>query len=262
MADQKKYTTKLVNSRVLIIGGSSGMGYGVAEACLESGAIVTISSSNPTRVNTSVESLRKSYPSASSNVHGLVVDLSKPETLESEIEKLFKETAKSMEGRKLDHVIFTAADALSMMPLSEMTMPKILQVGQIRFFAPLMVGKYCAQYLVSSPKSSYTITTGSVSERPVPNWSVVGSYAGGHHSMVRNLALDMKPIRVNGISPGVVDTDMWQMGEEEKKAFFKQCEERMATGVAGRPEDVVESFLAVLKDCNMDGAVARTDGVL
>lgn len=85
MSDQKKYSNKLEDSRVLIIGGSSGIGYSTAEACLEYGALVTIASSNASRVGTAVSKLQSSYPSSRSRVHGQVVDLSKSDTLESEL---------------------------------------------------------------------------------------------------------------------------------------------------------------------------------
>ena len=78
--------------------------------------------------------------------------------------------------------------------------------------------------------------------------------------MVRNLALDLKPIRVNGVSPGVVDTELWRMSEEEKKAFLKGLADKLPVGRPGRVEDVAESYLAVLRDGNMDATVVRTDG--
>lgn len=260
MADQKKYTDKLANSRVLVIGGSSGIGYAVAEACVEHGAIVHISSSNPSRIETAITKLLSAYPSAKSRVRGTPVDLSSPTTLESEIEKLFKDAVKDMPEQQLDHVIFTAADPLAVMPLKELSVEKILKAGQIRFVAPLLIAKFLPAYLPGTPNSSYTITTGGISEKPAPNWSVIGAYAGGHHSMVRNLALDLKPIRVCGVSPGAVDTELWTMPEEAKQKMFSAVASKMGTGQVGRPEDVAESYLAILKDRNMDGSMIRTDG--
>jgi NAD(P)-dependent dehydrogenase (short-subunit alcohol dehydrogenase family) len=260
MSDAKKYTAKLASSRVLILGGTSGIGFCVAEACLESGAVVTISSSNPDRISSAVSRLKASYPSASDRIKGVACDLSSPDTLESELEKMFKETTKGSEDGKLDHVIYTAGDALSIIALKDLSMPKILQAGQIRFFAPLLLAKFLPTYLVQSRKSSYTITTGSISEKPIPDWSVVASFAGGHHSMVRNLALDLKPIRVNGVSPGVVNTELWRMDKEEKETFLEGLGKKMPTGVPGDPSDVAESYLAILKDGNMDGNMVRTDG--
>ncbi|KAF1361710.1 NAD(P)-binding protein [Lizonia empirigonia] len=230
MSDQKKYSNKLQGSHVLIIGGSSGIGFCTAEACLEHGAVVTIASSNSSKIDAAVSKLQSSYPSARSNIHGSTVDLSKSETLELELKTLFEQTV------------------------------NILKAGQIRFFAPLLVAKFIRRYVKNSHKSSYTITTGSISERPMPDWSVIGSFAGGHHSMVRNLALDLKPIRVNGVSPGVVDTELWSMSREQKDKLMEQMSKKMATGTPGKPEYVAESFLSCMKDYNMDGAMVRTDG--
>ncbi|KAF2032110.1 short chain dehydrogenase [Setomelanomma holmii] len=262
MSDLTKYTSKLASSRILIIGGSSGIGFAVAAACLEHDALVAISSSNASRVDAAVKKLQSSYPSKSSNIVGLTVDLSKSSTLESELKTLLDGTVSKIGGqsKKLDHVVFTAGDALATIPLAEMSMEKVLQAGQIRFFAPLMLAKYLPSYLEPSYKSSYTVTTGAVSEKPIPNWSVIGSYAGGHHSMVRNLALDLKPLRVNGISPGVVNTELWRMSDEQKEKVMKFHGEHLATGRAGQPEDVAESYLALLKDWNMTGSMVRTDG--
>ncbi|KAF2847378.1 short-chain dehydrogenase/reductase-like protein SDR [Plenodomus tracheiphilus IPT5] len=257
MSDSTKYASKLRNARVLVIGGSSGLGFCVAEACLEYGAIVTVSSSNQDRVANAVSRLQTSYPSAKDRVFGVQVDLSKAETLEDELKELLERTKEKNEGKRLDHVVFTAGDALAMIQLEDMTMPKILAAGQIRFFAPLLLAKFLPSYLHPSYTSSYTITTGGVSEKPIPDWSVIGSYAGGHHSMVRNLALDMKPIRVNGVSPGAVKTELWGDTTEEKMQNFGQ---KMMTGRVGQPEDVAESFMACLKDGNMSGSMVRTDG--
>lgn len=260
MPDQSKYSSKLLGSRILIIGGSSGIGFCIAEACLEYGALVTIASSRVSKVKVAVSNLQASYPSAKLNIHGLTVDLSKSDTLESELRNLFEQTVKNTGGEKLDHVIFTAGDTPTIMKLADMTMESILKAGQIRFFAPLLAAKFVPKFVKNSHESSYTITTGSVSERPIPDWSVIGSFAGGHHSMVRNLALDVKPIRVNGVSPGVVDTEMWKMPKGEKDKLMEEMSKKMATGTPGRPENVAESFLSCMRDYNMDGAIVRTDG--
>ncbi|KAF1957882.1 short chain dehydrogenase [Byssothecium circinans] len=263
MADQAKYTTRLQNARILIIGFSSGLGYGVAEACLEHGAHVVGASSNPTRISAAISALQTAYPTKKSHIHGLRVDLSNIDTLEQELVKLFRAAVDKIgtEAGKLDHVIFTAGDALSTTKIQDLNINNIIKAGSVRFFAPLLAAKQVQKYLVASSRSSYTITTGSVSERPIPDWSVVASYAGGLHSMVRNLAVDLKPVRVNGISPGAVDTELWgKMGEEEKRVLFERLGRGLLVGRVGSVGDVVESYLAVLKDGFMDGVVVRSDG--
>ena len=76
-------------------------------------------------------------------------------------------------------MIYTAGDALAQMSLESVDFGKIKQAGMVRFFGPLLVAKHAASYLTGGPKSSITLTTGAVSERPIQNWSVVNSYATG-----------------------------------------------------------------------------------
>lgn len=89
---------KLQNKHVLVIGGTSGLGFAVAEASLASGAHVTVSSSNPSRVESTVQKLKSSFPDAI--VAGHVCDLSKP-TVEQDIEALFAKVG------KVDHIVYT-----------------------------------------------------------------------------------------------------------------------------------------------------------
>jgi len=147
-----------------------------------------------------------------------------------------------------------------MTPLDEATLPAIQQAGMTRFFAPLIVAQHAARVLPKTPASSLVLTTGSVSERPMPNWVVINSYATGLHGMTRGLALDMKPIRVNLVSPGAVHTPMWDgMGKEAYEAFQKELSAKTTTGVFGRAEDVAESFMGLLRDNNISGSVVSTN---
>jgi NAD(P)-dependent dehydrogenase (short-subunit alcohol dehydrogenase family) len=79
--------------------------------------------------------------------------------------------------------------------------------------------------------------------------------------MTRNLALDIKPIRVNLVSPGAVDTELWdQLSREEREKLFASMEKGTLTGRVGAVEDVVEQFLALIRDKNVTGSIVRSDG--
>ena len=257
---EPKYTNKLKGTRVLIVGGTSGLGYGVAEALLEhSAAHIIISSSNPTRVKDTISTLKKSYPNASTKIDGFPCNLGDEATLEQNIKELFEKLP--LEGQKLDHVVYTAGDSLATKKLAEVDFAFIKKAGMVRFFAPLLVAKQAANYLNASAASSFTLTTGGVAEHPIPDWTVVGSYATGLMGMARSLALDLKPIRVNAISPGAVDTQLWKgMSEEQKEKMFEGLKSTMTTGGIGQVVDVVESYLYVMKDKNVSGSVISTNG--
>lgn len=153
--------------------------------------------------------------------------------MERNIEELFEKAG------KVDHIVFTAGEKLSTLPLSEYSLEMMQKAGQIRFFAPLLVAKVGKKYLSPGPTSSITLTTGAVAEKPIANWSVPASYAAGLHGMTRNLALDLKPVRVNLVSPGAVDTELWDvmgMSGEQKQGMFKGIGEKMLTGKIGQRE--------------------------
>lgn len=131
----------------------------------------------------------------------------------------------------------------------------------VRFFAPLFIGKHAPQYLNPGPASSLVFTTGAVSERPIPDWTVVGSFATGLQGMVRGMALDLAPIRVNLVSPGGVDTDLWaNFSKEQKEEMFNEMAQKTTVGSVGKVEDVVESYLYLMKDQNVSGAMISTSG--
>ncbi|KAH0343378.1 hypothetical protein KCU83_g8849, partial [Aureobasidium melanogenum] len=70
-----KYNRVLANSRVLVLGGSSGIGFCVAEHTLSLGAIITISSSRQSKLDDALQRLGASMPDSAANVTGLAVDL-------------------------------------------------------------------------------------------------------------------------------------------------------------------------------------------
>ncbi|KAL8634333.1 MAG: hypothetical protein Q9228_008073 [Teloschistes exilis] len=255
--DAPKSTSKLASSRILIFGGTSGLGFAVASASLEHGATVIISSSQEARISSAIARLTKIHPSAQPRLSGHPCDLSSPATLEENIKTLFQKTG----PEKLDHIIITAGDRLATVPLAEATIENIQTAGIVRFVAPLLIAKHAPAYLSPGPGSSITLTTGAVSEKPLPGWTIPASYAGGLHSMMRNLALDLQPIRVNLVSPGFVGTEMWDWMEQgEYKAMTEGQRKGTTTGEVAKAEDVAESYLYCMRDRNLSGSVISTNG--
>lgn len=237
------------NTKILVIGGSGGIGYGVAEKCLTEGAAVRIASSNPSRVEESVKSLQGKVPNG--QITGHVCDLAQDD-VETKLEQLLSTIG------ELDHIVFTAGDTLHLIPLDNINLEAIHRAGHIRFAVPLLLGKLAPRYLKPGATSSITLTTGSVAEKPLPGWSLVAGYATGLNGLTRSLALDLKPLRVNIVSPGPVSTSLLDT-RGGADTFAKYT----ALGKVGNIEELAEAYVYLMKDTNATGSCVHSNsGVL
>lgn len=251
---------KLAGTHVFVIGGSSGIGFAVAEGALASGAAkVTISSSSPANVASAVQQLKQSFPHAT--IQGYACDLSKP-TIEQDLTDLFAHLG----DERVDHIVLSAGDKPVLGPLAELTYEKIILAGQVRFVAAALIAKVGSRYLAhpGTPRSSIIFTTGTSAYKPPPDWSIVAGYFGGVHGLIRGLAVDLKPFRVNVVCPGMVATDsFWDKftegNEEVKRAAFENGAKASLTGRVARVEDLAESYLYLMKDQGITGTVIDTN---
>ena len=251
-----KYISKLHESRVLVLGGTSGIGFCVAEAALEQGAQVWIASSTQHKLDHAVSRLQSSYPDKSAKVSGCLCDLSDAQQLESNLESLFK--AASVDG-KIDHIVYTAGDPIKPIPLAEATPEAIYQTGTVRFLGPLMLAKVAQKYLSPGPKSSITLTSGVRVYRPAKDWTAMVAYGSGLEGMTRGLAVELAPIRVNLVCPGAVKTEAFDRFPKEVIQSFKDASllERLGT-----PEDLAEAYIYTMKDHFVTGEVIKSEGGL
>ncbi|KAK5655678.1 hypothetical protein OQA88_5611 [Cercophora sp. LCS_1] len=250
-----KYINKLASRRILILGGTSGVGFAVAQAALEYGAIVTISSSNPAKLERALSRLD------SANANGAVCDLADTDKIEENLVALFN-FATSNGQYKLDHVVFTAGDALKVTPVSEATPEAVTKASVVRFVAPVMVAKVMRVFVKESHEASLTLTGGTNSVKPMRDWSIIAGVGTAVEGLVRGFAVDLRPVRVNGIVLGAVHTELFDsIGQgEQLEAMLDKFRRETLTGTVGRPEDVAEAYLYVMRDSFVTGSLISTDG--
>lgn len=262
-APNAKYFSKLANARVVVLGGSTGIGKAVAEAAVEHGAIVIISSSDETKLATAVADIGSRYPDRKDFLTSHVCNLAHKEKMETNIEQLLAYASKAGPTRAdnpegIDHIAFTAGDTIQSSPLTDITMEYLEHVSLIRQFGTVLVAKHSLRYMKKSPSSSFTLTGGLMSRKPMRGFVSFAAINMSIEGAKNGLTVDMQPIRVNTVNPGAVPTERWdEMGLDEIKEQFRQ---KTTTGVLGTPEDLAEAYLYLMKDKFVTGASIETNG--
>lgn len=269
---QLKYVTKLAGARVLVLGGTSGIGFAVASAALEHGATVIISGSQVHRLESSLARLKQAYPDPSYHrrLSGYPCDLGVPEKLEENLSSLFKQSTtttavqqqeQSPPSPLIDHIVFTAGDSPQITPVSDVTVDYIQKTGSVRFLGPLILAKLAPKYMTATSNSSITLTSGSQSLKPLPKWTVLVAYGCAVEGMTRGLAVDLLPIRVNCVAPGAILTELFDsIPPERRQSALEKMSQDTVIGRVGTPADVAEAYIYLMKDGFCTGSLVHSDG--
>ena len=230
------------NRRVVIFGGSSGIGFAVAELAASEGAKVVIASSSAERVQKATESI-------GGGVDGHTIDLSDERAVETFFAKL---------GR-LEHLVYTAGDSLELHDLASTDLKKARRAFELRYWAALAAVKYGSPNIHKG--GSIVLTTGIAGQRPHKGWVVAASVCGTIEALTRALAVELAPIRVNAVSPGVVRTNLWQnMSAAEREHMYESVGKSLPVGRVGEPHDIAQAYLFLMQEGFGTGQTLVVDG--
>lgn len=253
-----RYNSVLQNAKVLVLGGSSGIGFCVAEHALSLGAKVTISSSRQAKLDKAVERLNASVKDSSASLDGQVCDLSDVDNMRSNLEKLLKSVTQT---QLLDHIVFTAGDGIKIRPVAELGLGDIQSMGKVRFFGPMLLGGLAGSYMKQAKTSSITFTSGANVAKPGKGWTAVAGYGSGTEGIGRGLAIDLAPIRVNTVSPGAVHTEMFdEIPEERLSSVLESFRKRSLTDSVGTPEELSEAYVYLMRCSFATGSLVEVNG--
>ena len=229
----------LNDKRVVVIGGTSGIGQAVAGLVRERGGRVVVASSSPEKVARARAEL-----SAGDAAH--VLDVKD----EDEVAAFFAEIG------SFDHLVYTAGDwgAMGGSSVGELDLGRAAQVFVVRFWGALACVKHALTHL--SPDGSITLTDGMVAHRPRKGAAVSSAMAGAVEHLVRSLAVDLAPIRVNGVCPGLIETEAWAFAPQRLPEMTK----RNLLPRAGQPDEAAEAYLYLMSGGYTTGQVLHVDG--
>ncbi len=230
------------NQRVVIVGGSSGIGLAVAEEAASQGGDVVIVSSSATRVQEAIKSV-------GGKARGQAVDVSDEESVGSFFKKL----------GAFDHLVFTAGDSLHLHELALTDLKQARRAFELRYWSALAAVKYGSPHIRKG--GSIVLTTGIAGQRPQSGWVLAASVCGTIEALTRALAIELAPIRVNAVSPGVVRTNLWQnMSSSEREQLFESLGKRLPVGRVGEAHDIAQAYLFLMKEGFSTGQTVVIDG--
>ncbi|HEX3614035.1 MAG TPA: SDR family oxidoreductase [Sporichthyaceae bacterium] len=233
---------RLDGEHVVVLGGTSGIGFATAAAAAGEGARVTVASSRRSSVDRALAQL----PATAA---GRALDLADA----GAVRAFFGEVG------QFEHLVFTAGDPLALMPLDTLDLEAARSFFGLRYFGALAAVQAAVPHLRAG--GSITLTSGAAGARGGPGWAIASSVCGAVESLTRSLAVELAPLRVNVVAPGVVRSPLWQgMPDAAREQMFKDRGAGLPAGRVGEPEDVARAYLYCMTQPWATGTVQRIDG--
>jgi NAD(P)-dependent dehydrogenase (short-subunit alcohol dehydrogenase family) len=231
----------LEGKRIVIIGGSSGIGLATAKMAVKYGAEVVIASR-------SLDKLEAAKAAIGGKTEAYPLDI----TSEEQVGDLFEKVG------DFDYLT-TPGSSISGGPFLTTDTSQARADFDSKFWGQYYAAKYAAPKIRSG--GSIVLFSGIYSTRPPAGTSSIAAVNGAIESLCRGLAVELSPLRVNVIVPGLVDTPIFDyMPSEQREGMFKQVAEALPAKRTGQPEDIAQAVLLLMTNPFADGTILFVDG--
>ena len=232
----------LRDKTVLIIGRESGIARAVTLLARSEGARVVVAGRDRTKLADAYAGLGDSAISAET------MDITDDDSIVALADRV---------GR-VDHVVSTAS-ARARGKLADLQRQNLLQSFDTKVIGPTMLAKYFASQI--NPGGSFVLFSGVHAFKHNVGYLGVGITNGAVDFLSRWLAVELAPIRVNAISPVVIDPGAWDaMGDDGKRDYFEHIAAHNPAGRIGTPDDIAAAVLFVMTNTFMTGVTLKIDG--
>jgi NAD(P)-dependent dehydrogenase (short-subunit alcohol dehydrogenase family) len=229
----------LKGSRVLVLGGSSGIGLAAAQAAAEAGATVTLASRSNDKVSAAATQVGK-------GAVGVALDTTNDAALEAFFSK----------QPEWDHIVVSVAAGRSA-GLQDLSLQDAYGNMNAKFWSAYKTARLAR----ISPQGSLTLVSGFLSQRPNKDALLQGCINAALESLGRGLSLALSPVRVNTVSPGLIDTPIRAaMPAEKKKAMLDHAAATLPARRVGQAEDVADAILMLMTNPFTTGSTLFIDG--
>jgi NAD(P)-dependent dehydrogenase (short-subunit alcohol dehydrogenase family) len=232
----------LNDKRVVVLGGTSGIGFAIAEGVAAAGG-------QPVIVSRSQENVSAAVGRLPPGAEGHAVDL----TDEAAVKTLFETIG------ALDHLAYTAGESLMLGAITDLDLTAARRFLETRFWGAVAAAKHAAPRI--RPGGSIVFSSGIAGARPQSGWAMGASICAGMEGLMRALAVELAPTRVNLVSPGFIRTPLWRdIPEADREALFASVGAKLPTGRVGEPGEIAAAYLFLMQAGFTTGHVLVADG--
>lgn len=231
----------LAGKTVVILGGSSGIGLATARAALVEGASVIVTGRDSGRLARAVSSLGDGARSA---------------CFDAAEEGAARAFFESLDG--FDH-LFTTAGTLVHDARLAASCEALSPALDVRFWSAVHACKFGAPKMRAG--GSFVFMSGTAGTRPLAGAAVASGSCAAVESFARAMALDLAPLRVNAVAPGYVDTPLFDaLLGDQRDAVLKAAGDKLPVGRVGRPEEIADAVLFLMRNAYVNGITLTVDG--
>ncbi|NWD83026.1 SDR family oxidoreductase [Pseudomonas reactans] len=229
-------TSSLNGKTIIVIGGSSGIGAAVAKAAAAQGAQVVLAGR---RLVSGVENGLRSEP----------VDV----TDAASLQRLFETVG------RFDHLVYTSGPSVRAKTLIETDLVEAQENFNVKLWGSLRAIQLALPFL--SEHGSISLTSGQLGRKSVAGQFIKTGINAATEALVKQLAKELAPRRVNAISPGVIDTPAYAgLAEDQRLAMFAKAGGALPVGRVGQAQEVAAGYVLAMENGFMTGAVIDIDG--
>jgi len=229
-------TSSLNGKTIIVIGGSSGIGAAVAKAAAARGAQVVLAGR---RLVSGVENGLRSEP----------VDV----TDAASLQRLYETVG------RFDHLVYTSGPSVRAKTLIETDLSEAQENFNVKLWGSLRAIQLALPFL--SEHGSISLTSGQLGRKSVAGQFIKTGINAATEALVKQLAKELAPRRVNAISPGVIDTPAYAgLADDQRLAMFAKAGGALPVGRVGQAEEVAAGYVLAMENGFMTAAVIDIDG--
>jgi NAD(P)-dependent dehydrogenase (short-subunit alcohol dehydrogenase family) len=238
--------------RTVIIGGTAGIGLATARRLAAEGHAVTVVGRTPQRIDEAVASITASVTASNGGgVQGRRADL----TDRASLDALFAELG------EFENLVVTAPGNGTPGNLLDLDLAALHSAFDSKFIAYAHTVQAAAPYL-DKQTGSITLVSAASAQTALPGTAGLAAVNGAVETMVPTLALELAPIRVNAVSPGVVDTGWWDrvVPADQRPGLMAEFAKGIPAGRVGRPDEIADAIALLVRNGFLTGTVLPIDG--